>query len=213
LLTIYLGERSSICAIRDGKSIDTSMSFSPDSGLLQRTGVGDIDGVALLFAMNELGLSAVDALDEISNNAGLIATAGIETDDFQDILDAAKKGNKRADLAVNLYIDGIRKYIGALSTVLGNVDCIVFGGEIGEKSIYVREKCLENMDYMGIRLDLARNKELNGELGLISSDYSVASKTKIYIVPTNEEMVVAYFTKKVIEKGKDLIPEDMIFRL
>ncbi len=213
LLTIYLGERSSICAIKDGKSIDTSMSFSPDSGLLQRTGVGDIDGVALLFAMNELGLSAVDALDEISNNAGLIATAGIETDDFKDILDTAKKGNKRADLAVNLYIDGIRKYIGALSTVLGNVDCIVFGGEIGEKSIYVREKCLENMDYMGIRLDLARNKELNGELGLISSDYSVVSKTKIYIVPTNVEMVVAYFTKKVIEKGKDLIPEDMIFRL
>ncbi|GAH18552.1 unnamed protein product, partial [marine sediment metagenome] len=64
------------------------------------------------------------------------------------------------DLAVNLYIDGIRKYIGALSTVLGNVDCIVFGGEIGEKSIYVREKCLENMDYMGIRLDLARNKDM-----------------------------------------------------
>ncbi|GAG73793.1 unnamed protein product, partial [marine sediment metagenome] len=68
-------------------------------------------------------------------------------------------------------------------------------------------------DYMGIRLDLARNKELNGELGLISSDYSVVSKTKIYIVPTNVEMVVAYFTKKVIEKGKDLIPEEMIFRL
>ena len=213
LLTIYLGERNSICAVKDGESIDTSMSFSPGSGLLQRKGVGDIDGAALLFAMNELGLSAVDALDEISNNAGLIATAGIETDDFKDILDAAKKGNKRADLAVNLYIDGIRKYIGALSTVLGNVDCIVFGGEIGEKSVYVREKCLENMDYMGIRLDLARNKELNGELGLISSDYSVVSKTKIYIVPTDAEMVVAYFTKKVIGKAKDLAPEDMIFRL
>ena len=213
LLTIYLGERSSICAIKDGKSIDTSMSFSPDSGLLQRTGVGDIDGVALLFAMNELGLSAADALDEISNNAGLIATAGTETYDFKDILDAAKKGNRGADLAVNLYIDGIRKYIGAFSTVLGNIDCIVFGGEIGEKSIYVREKCLENMDYMGIRLDLARNRELNGGLGLISSDYSVVSKTKIYIVPTDEDIVVSYFTRKVVERGKDLTPEEMIFRL
>jgi len=213
LLTIHLGGSSSISAIRNGESIDTSMSFSPNSGLLQGTRVGDIDGTALLFAMNELGLSVEEAQDEISNNAGLLATAGIGKDDFKNILDAAEKGNERAKLAVDLYIDGIRKYIGAFSTVLGSVDCIIFGGGIGEKSIYVREKCLENMDYMGIRLDLARNKELNGELGLISSDYSVVSKTKIYIVPTNEEVVVAYFTKKVVEKGRDLAPEEMIFRL
>jgi acetate kinase len=213
LLTIYLGESSSICAIKDGKSIDTSMSFTPDSGLLQRKGVGDIDGAALLFAMNKLGLSMERALDEISNNAGIQGIAGIGNDNIDSILDAAKKGNGRANLAVNLYIDGIRKYIGAFSTVLGNVNCIVFGGEIGEKNVFVREKCLENMDYMGIRLDLARNRDLNGELGLISSDYSVVSKTKIYIVPTDEDMVVAYFTKKVVEKGKDLPPEEMIFRL
>jgi acetate kinase len=213
LITIYLGENSSVCAVKNRKSIDTSMCFSPNSGLLQRTAVGDIDGTALLFTMNKLGLTAEDTRTEITNNAGFNALSGMQMDDFKEILGAAKKGNKRAKLAVDSYIDGIRKYIGAFSTVLGNVNCIVFGGEIGENSIYIREKCLENMDYMGIRLDLARNKELNGVLSLISSDYSVVSKTKIYIIPAAEEMVIAYFAKKVIEKGKDLLPEEMIFRL
>jgi len=213
LITIYLGENSSICAIRNKKSIATSMGFSPGSGLIQKTAAGDIDGTALLFAMNELGLSAEDTQAEITNNAGLAAASGIQADNFKGILSAARKGNKRAKLALDSYIDGIRKYIGAFSTVLGNIDCIVFGGEIGESSVYVREKCLENMDFMGIRLDLARNKELNSVLSLISSDYSVVSKTKIYIVPTAEEMVIAYFARKVIERGKDLTPEEMTFKL
>jgi acetate kinase len=213
LITIYLEGNSSICAVENKRSIDTSMCFSPDSGLLQRTAVGNIDGTALLFAMNELGLTVEDTRTEIINNAGFNSASGMQMDEFKEILGAAKKGNKRASIAIDSYIEGIRKYIGAFSTVLGNVDCIVFGGEIGENNIYIRKKCLENMDYMGIRLDLARNKELNGQLGIISSDYSVISKAKIYIVPTNEELVVAHFTKKVVEKGRDLNPEEMIFRL
>jgi len=213
LITIYLGESSSICAIKNKRSIDTSMVFSPSSGLLQKNAIGDIDGTALLFAMDELNLSVEEAQNEITKNAGLLATAGIRKGNFKNILSAARKGSKRAKLTVDLYIDTVRKYIGAFSTILGNIDCIVFGGEIGESSAYIREKCLENMDYMGIRLDLARNKELNNALSLISSDYSVVSKTKIYIVPVNGDMVMAYFTKKVIEKGKDLPPEEMTFRL
>jgi acetate kinase len=213
LITIYLGETSSICAVKNGKSIDTSAGFSPYSGLLQRNSAGDVDGTALLFAMKELGLSAEDALTELTGNAGLNATSGMQVDNFKELLSAANKGNKRAKLAVDSYIYGIRKCIGAFSTVLGNVDCIIFGGEIGENSVYARKKCLEDMDYMGIRLDLARNKELNGALSLISSDYSVVSKTKIYIIPAAEEIVIAYFAKKVIEKGKDLIPEEMVFKL
>jgi acetate kinase len=213
IITIYLGETSSVCAVKKGKSVDTSAGFSPYSGLSQRNAAGDVDGTALLFAMKELGLSAEDALAELTGNAGLSAASGIQVEDFKELVSAAYKGNKRAKLAVDSYIYGIRKYIGAFSTVLGNVDCIVFGGKIGENSVYVRKKCLENMDYMGIRLDLARNKELNGALSLISSDYSVVSKTKIYIVPAAEEIVMAYFAKKVIEKGKDLIPEEMTFKL
>ena len=213
LITIHLGGSSSIAAIKDGKSIDTSMNFSPNSGLLQGTRIGDIDGTAILFAMKELGLSIDETQNEISNNAGLKGMAGIGTDDVKSILEAAGSGNERAKMAIELYIDGIRKYIGSFSTVLGGLDCIVFGGGIGEKSIYVREKCLENMEYMGIKLDLERNKESNGKQGLISSDYSIDSKVKIYIIPTNEEVVVAYFTKRVVEEGRDLVPEEMIFRL
>lgn len=213
LITIHLGGSSSIAAIKNGEAVDTSMDFSPNSGLLQGTRIGDIDGTALLFAMKELGLSVEQAQDEISNNAGLLGIAGIGTDDMQEIMGAAEKENERAKMAVDLYVDGIRKYIGAFSTVLGSINCIVFGGGIGEKSILIRERCLEDMDYMGIRLDLARNRDLNGQLGLISSDYSVISKVKVYIIPTNEEFVVAHFTKKVVEKGRDLAPEEMIFKL
>ena len=213
LITIHLGGSSSITAVKNGEAVDTSMSFSPNSGLLQGTRIGDIDGTALLFAMKKLGLSVDRAQEEVSNNAGLLGIAGIGTDDMREIIEAADKENERAKIAVDLFVDGIRKYIGAFSTVMGSIDCVIFGGGIGEKSPLIRERCLENMDYMGIRLDLARNKELNGQLGIISSDYSVISKAKIYIVPTNEELVVAHFTKKVVEKGRDLTPEEMIFRL
>lgn len=213
LLTIHLGGSSSICAVKGGKSIDTSMSFSPNSGLLQGTRVGDIDGTALLFAMKELGISVEEIQDEISKNAGLYSTAGIGTDDLREILKASDEGNRRARLAIDLFVDGIRKYIGAFSTVLGGIDCIAFGGGIGEKSALIREKCLEDMEYMGIKLDLVKNRDLNGRLGLISSDYSADSSVKIYIVPTNEELVVAYFTKRVVEEGRDLVPEEMAFRL
>ena len=213
LITIHLGGSSSICAIKNGKSVDTSMSFSPNSGLLQGNRVGDIDGIGLLFAMQKLGLSVEQAQVEITNNAGLKGTAGIGTEDFRDIMEAANSGNRRAKIAVDLFIDGIRKYIGSFSAVMGGIDCIIFSGGIGEKSIYVREKCLENMEYMCIKLDSARNRELNGTQGLISADYSIDSKVKIYIVPTDEEIVVAHFTRRVVEEGRDLTPEEMTFRL
>ncbi len=213
LLTIHLGGSSSMCALKNGKSVDVSMSFSPNSGLLQGTRVGDVDGTGLLFAMKELGLTVEQAQDEISNNAGLKGTAGIGTDDLREILEAADKGNKRARMAIDLYVDGIRKYIGSFAAVLGGLDCVAFGGGIGEKSAYMRERILDNMEFMGIKLDMSKNKENNGKLGLISSDYSIDSRVKIYIIPTNEEIVVATFTKKVVELGRDLEPEEMIFRI
>jgi len=213
LITVNLGENSSVTAIKNGEAVDTSMDFSPASGILQGNGTGDIDGTALLFAMKKLNIGVDKALEDITGNAGLAGVAGTDTGDIKDVIKAAGKQNTRAKLAVDLYIDSIRKYIGAFSTTLGSIDCIIFSGDIGEKSPLVRERCLENMDYMGIRLDLARNKDLNGQLGIISSDYSVISKAKIYIVPNNEELVIAHFTKKVVEKGRDLTPEEMIFRL
>jgi len=213
LITIHLGGSSSMTAIKNGLSMDTSMGFSPNSGLLQGTRTGDIDGTSLLYAMKELGLTIEETQDIISNDAGLKAMAGLDTDDVKTILDAAHAGNDRAVMTIDLFVDGIRKYIGSFTTVLGGIDCITFGGGIGEKSRYIRERCLQDMEYMGIKLDLSRNKEVNGELGLISSDYSIDSKVKVFIVPTDEEAVVASFTKEVMEKGRDLKAEEMIFRL
>lgn len=213
LITIHLGGSSSMTALAGGKSVDTTMNFSPNSGLLQGTRVGDTDGTAMLYAMKELGLSVEEAQDQISNNAGLKGIAGIGTDDLREILQAAEQGNNRAKLAIDYYIYGIRKYIGSFAAVLGGLDCLVFGGGIGEGSTYMRERILEGLEFMGIKLDLSKNKEVNGQLGLISSDYSMDSKVKIYIIPTNEEVVVASFTKKVVEMGRDLKPEEMIFRI
>lgn len=213
LLTIHLGGSSSICALDNGKPVDIDLGFSPNSGLLQGTRVGYTDGTAILFAINEMGLTVNEAQDQISNNSGLLGIAGIGTDDIQSIESAAENGNQRAEMAVNFYIDGIRKDIGALSTVLKGLDYLVFGGGIGEKDTYIREKVLEGMEYMGIKIDHVLNKQMNGKLGLISSDDSDKSRVKIYIIPTNEEAVVAYFTKEVIEKGRDLLPQEMRFRL
>jgi len=213
LITIHLGGSSSMCAIENGKSIDTSFSFSPNSGLLQGTRVGDVDGMGILFAMNELGLSVDQARVELSYNSGLKGTAGIGTEDFREILEASDSGNRRARIAVEMYIDGIRKYIGAYAAIMGGVDCIIFSGGIGEKSIYLREKVLEGMEFMGVKIERIRNKEIAGGQGLISADYSYDSKTKIFVIPANEEIVVAYFTKRVVEEGRDLTPEEMIFRM
>jgi len=213
LITIHLGGSSSICAISNGKSIDISHSFSPNSGILQGSRVGDIDGFGLLFAMKELNMSIDQVQVELSNNAGLKGTSGIGTEDFREILEAADSGNRRARIAVEMYIDGIRKYIGAYAAIMGGIDCIIFSGGIGEKSIYVREKVLEGMEFMGVKIDYTRNKEIADGQGLISADYSYDSRAKIFVIPTNEEIVVAYFTKRVVEEGRDLTPEEMIFRM
>jgi len=213
LLTVHLGGSSSICALKDGKSVDIDQSFSSNSGLLQGTRVGDTDGTAILFAIKELNISIDKAGEEISNNAGLKGIAGIGTEDLRKIISAAGNDNPRAKLAIDAYVYGIRKHIGALSAVLGGLDCLVFGGGIGERNFLIRERILEKLDFMGIKLDPVANKEFNGKFGLISSDYSIESRVKVYIVPTNEEMVVAYFTKKVLEEGRDLVPEEMVFRL
>jgi acetate kinase len=210
LVTIHLGGSSSICAHKNGKSVDVSMKFSTDSGLLQGTRIGDCDGIGLLFAMKSLRLSVEEAQKEISSNGGLKGLAGIGTDDFREIMTASLAGNERCELAISAFIDGIRKYIGAFSAVLGGIDAIAFGGGIAEKNTDTRMKILENMEYMGIKLDPAKNEDFNGKQALISAP---DSKAKIYITPTNEEIVVAYFVKKVVENGRDLTPAEMVFRM
>ncbi len=210
LITVHLGGSSSICAHKNGKSVDVSMKFSTDSGLLQGTRIGDCDGIGLLFAMKSLGLSVEEAQKEISGNSGLKGMAGIGTDDYREIYAAGLAGNERCSMTISSFIDGIRKYIGAYSAILGGVDVIAFGGGIAEKGKDTRYRILENLEYMGIKVDSAKNEDFNGKQALISA---ADSRVKLYITPTNEEIVVAYFVKKVVETGRDLKPEEMTFRL
>lgn len=213
LITVHLGGSSSLCAVKNGVSIDTSMSFSPNSGLMQGTRIGDIDGTALLYAMKEKGLTVDEAQSLVSEQAGLKGIAGIGTEDFREILNSSEEGNRRARIAVEMFIDGVRKFIGSYAAIMGGIDCIVLSGGIGEKSAQMRKRMLENMEFMGIKIDEQRNTEISGDQSLISADYSYDSRAKIFVIPTNEELVVAHFTKKVVEEGRDLKPEEMIFKL
>jgi acetate kinase len=211
VITVHLGGSSSICAVKDGESVDIDQHFSPNSGLLQGTRVGDADVTAVLFAMKHLDISIDQAQEELSYNSGLKGVADIGTEDFRSIRKEANNGNKRAKMALQLYIDGVKKHIGASATVLGGVDCIVFGGGIGENDPQIREQCLENMEFMGIFINKSSNRQVQGKTALISDESH--SEVKVYVVPTNEELVVGYFTKKVVQKGRDLAPHEMNFIL
>jgi acetate kinase len=213
LITVHLGGSSSLCAVKNGQSIDTSMSFSPNSGIIQGTRTGNIDGTALLYAMKKLNLTVDQTQSVISNEAGLKGIAGIGTEDFREIMEAASNGNKRARIAVEMFIDGVRKHVGAFAAIMGGIDCIVLSGGIGEKSAIMRKRLLEGLEFMGIKVDDMRNTGVSGGQGLISADYSHDSRAKIYVIPTNEELVVAYFTKKVVNQKRDLKPEEMIFKI
>ena len=210
VITVHLGGSSSVCAVKDGKSVDIDQHFSPNSGLLQGTRTGDADVTSVLFAMDELGLNVAETQDLLSHNSGLKSMAGLGTEDIKTIEDAAAIGNERARMTLDLYIDGIRKHIGAFTTVLGGADCIVFSGGAGENSPDIRRKCIENMEYMGIVINMKRNDHPAGHGGLISDDQSLV---KVFVVPANEELVVARFTRQVVEKGRDLLPEEMMFTI
>lgn len=210
VISVHLGGSSSLCAIEDGRSVDCNQAFSPNSGFLQGTRSGDIDGTALLYAMKQLGLSIEQAQQQLSTNAGLRGMAGIGTDDMRAIQDAAAQNNERAAMTLDLYVDGIRKDIAGFAAGMGGVDAIVFGGGIGENNVEIRQRCLERLEFMGVTLDSARNEACIGTQECISTP---GSAVKVFVVPTNEEVVVAHFTKRVVELGRDLRAEEMQFRL
>lgn len=210
VLTIHLGGSSSLCAIRNFRSVDISQTFSPNSGVLQGTRCGDTDATAVLYAMEKLDLSIREAQEQLSHQAGLKGMAGIGTDDLRAIQQAAGEGNERAAMTIDLYVDGVRKYVGSFAAVLGGFDCIVFGGGIGENNPQIRQRVLERMEFMGIAIDSEANDGCRGSEGVISTP---GSPVTVLVTPTNEEMVVAGFTKQVVESGRDLTPEEMVFRL
>ncbi len=194
LITCHLGNGSSICAVKNGKSIDTSMGFTPLEGLAMGTRCGDLDPAILPFLMEKENLSTDEINTLINKKSGVLGISGVSSD-FRDIEAARDEGNKRAKLALDIFEKRVRGYIGSYMTELDHVDAIVFTAGVGENSIEMRESIVNGLKSLGIKIDPERNN-VRGEDKLISAD---DSSIKIFVIPTNEELMIARDTKALVE--------------
>lgn len=195
LITVHLGNGASAAAVQYGKSIDTSMGFTPLEGLLMGTRTGDLDPaiVPWLMAMEELTLHQINTM--MNKHSGLYGVSGVSSD-MREIEEARAAGNRRADIAFRMFSYRIRKYIGAYAAGMGGVDAVVFTGGIGENSPEVRRLALEKMGWMGLELDEDRNASFEGGEGVISTE---TAPVKAMVIPTNEERTIARDVIRVLE--------------
>jgi acetate kinase len=194
LITAHLGNGCSITAIEKGKSIDTSMGFTPLEGLLMGTRCGDIDPAIILYLMSKDELTIHDVSTLLNRFSGLYGISA-DSNDMRELMVAAEKGNKQAEVAIEAFCYRLRKYIGAYTAALGHVDGLVFTGGIGENAPLVREKACQGLAELGYEIDLARNKEAVGKASEISTD---TSRIRMFVIPTNEELLIARDTFRVI---------------
>jgi len=193
IITCHLGNGSSVTAIKGGVSIDTSMGFTPLEGLAMGTRSGNIDPAIVSFLVKELNVSVEEVSDILNKKSGVLGISGVSSD-FRDIEDAAAEGNKRAQLALDLFNYKVKQYVGAYAATLGGVDCIVFTAGLGENSPETREAICHGLEFLGAKLDTAKNK-VRGKLTQINTD---DSKVCIFTIPTDEEMMIAKDTMEII---------------
>ena len=194
VISCHLGGSNSLCGIRAGQSIGNTLGMSPQSGLPHNNRVGDFDPFSLPVLIERTGKTLEQILDELANQSGLLGVSGI-SGDIRDIEAAASGGHEDAQLALDLFIDEIRRHLGGLLVALGGVDVIVFTGGIGENSETVRTGVCRDLGELGVELDATANRAVDGE----SAIQTGASRTQIWVVPTNEEIVVARQTKQLLE--------------
>jgi acetate kinase len=197
IITVHLGNGASITAVKFGKSIDTSMGFTPVEGLIMGTRSGDLDVGIITYIMNkeEIGISQISTL--VNKQSGMLGITGISSD-MREIEKAAHmENNDRALLGLDMYNYRVKKYIGAYAAAMGGVNMIVFAGGIGENAPDTREKICADLEFLGVKLDLKKNSELHAKEAVISRD---GSKVKVLVVPTNEELVIAEDTVRIISK-------------
>ncbi|OCL26047.1 acetate kinase [Orenia metallireducens] len=193
IITCHLGNGASVTAVKNGKSYDTSMGLTPLEGLVMGTRCGDIDPAIIPFVMEKEGLSPQEMDHLMNKESGLLGVSGVSSD-MRDIEEGAENGNNRAKLAYDIFIYRVKKYIGSYAAVMNGVDAIVFTAGIGENAIELREKICADLDYLGIKLDAEKNN-VRGKATEINAD---DSKVKIFIIPTNEELVIARDTKELV---------------
>ena len=194
IISCHLGGSSSLCAIRAGKSMATSMGFSAQSGLPQNNRAGDFDPFALPIVMRQTGKTLDEVLAMLASQSGLAGLSG-GGDDIRDISEAAENGNRRAQLALDVYVGSIRQYLGAYLVELGGAEAIVFTGGIGENRVEFRQAVCRDLEPFGIELDPAANQNARGEAKISSP----SSRIQVWVVPTNEELIVARQTKQLLE--------------
>lgn len=195
IITCHVGNGGSITAVKDGKSIDTSMGLTPTEGLMMGTRCGDVDPGALIFLMDKHNLSSKDMLNMVNKESGLAGISGVSSD-MREITAAAKQGNEKAILSLEMYEQRITKYVGAFAAKMGGVDIIVFTGGVGEHQSSTRANVCNPLRFMGVEIDDAANDANNGDEGIISTPNSAV---KVVVIPTDEEYMIAKDTEAIIE--------------
>ncbi|SJZ35249.1 acetate/propionate family kinase [Garciella nitratireducens] len=195
IITCHLGNGASVAAIKNGKSIDTSMGFTPLEGLAMGTRSGNIDPAIVTYLMQKEGLTIEEINDVLNKKSGVLGISGVSSD-FRDIEQAANKGNERAQLALKVFNYRVRTTIGAYVAAMGGIDVIVFTAGLGENSASNRKQICKELEFLGITIDDNKNN-IRGEETVISTD---DSKVKVLVIPTNEELMIARDTKEIVEQ-------------
>ena len=196
VITCHIGNGGSITAVKDGKSVDTTMGLTPLEGIMMGTRSGDIDGGAVTFLMEKEGLDSTGMSNLLNKKSGLLGISGVSSD-MREVTASMEAGNERAALAKKMYSYRIKKYIGAFAAAMGGVDVIIFTGGVGENRHEVREAVCENMEFLGIKLDKKVNAEIMfGKDGIISTP---DSKVKVVVLPTDEELMIASDTMALVK--------------
>ncbi|MEK7671059.1 MAG: acetate kinase [Bacteroidota bacterium] len=195
LITCHLGNGCSMAAINAGVSVDTTMGFTPLEGLLMGTRTGDIDPSVILYIMGKEGITLSEANTLLNKHSGLQGISGVSSD-MREVIQEMKNGDKKAKYAFDVFCYRVKKYIGSYAAAMSGIDAVVFTGGIGENSSDVRKACCEDMSYFGITVDDAANESKEKEKLITTAD----SRTKVFVIPTNEELVIALDTKEIVLK-------------
>lgn len=194
IITCHIGNGGSVAAVDGGKCVDTSMGLTPLEGLMMGTRSGDIDGGAITFLEKKLGLDADGMSNLLNKKSGVLGITGISSD-MREIDTAVEQGNERAKIALDMYNYRIKKYVGAYAAAMGGCDIIVFTAGVGENQYSMREQVCANMEYMGVKLDVEKNKTVRGEEAIISTP---DSKVTVCVIPTDEELMIATDTMNLL---------------
>ena len=194
LISCHLGNGSSITAIDGGKSVDTSMGFTPLAGLPMGTRAGDLDAGILQYLMNKHGMNIDEMLNVLNKKSGVEGVSHISSD-FRDLENAEAEGNKRAELALRVFDYAVKKYIGAYAAAMGGVDAVIFTAGVGENGPETRESACAGLEFMGIKIDPEKDKVRGKEMDVSTDD----AKVRVLVIPTNEELMIAMDTAAIVK--------------